>query len=197
MNTVLFRSYDRFSQEEFARWVETVPAGDLYHYELLDGFIVREPPANWPHGEVGGRILTRLASSDESARLGRVFDSSQGFDLPSGDTVEPDVSFASTERWRAAGRAPKRGFLRVVPDLIFEVLSPGTARIDRIEKRRIYEQNGVREYVLVDSRTRSLQCFRLEGDRFDAGRRFATNEVFTSHAIPGFSVPVRELFPDP
>jgi Uma2 family endonuclease len=88
-------------------------------------------------------------------RNGKVLDSSQGFELPSGDTVEPDHSFVSNERWDAAP-APKLGeFLKVVPDLVVEVLSQKTASQDRGEKKAIYERNGVREYWLVDPRARA------------------------------------------
>ncbi len=42
-----------------------------------------------------------------SRGLGRVFDSSQGFALPSKDTVEPDTAFVSSERWAAGPPAPR------------------------------------------------------------------------------------------
>ena len=59
--------------------------------------------------------------------------SSAGYDLPSGDTLEPDVSFLSAARL-AAGPAPERGrFLRIVPDLVVEILSDSTAKRDRGE----------------------------------------------------------------
>lgn len=194
MKDPAFRSCDSFTQEEFARWVDEIPAGDLHHYELLDGFIVREPPAGWPHGEIEGLIVARLASFVEAEKLGRVFGSSQGFDLPSGDTVEPDVSFVTHERWRAS--RPVRGFLPIVPDLVFEILSPSTARIDQSQKKRIYQRNGVREYVLVDSRAKTLECFCLEHGRFDSGRRLGLGDVFRSRVVVGFTVHVDELFPE-
>ncbi len=51
----------------------------------------------------------------ERYNLGKMFGSSTGYDLPSGDTVEPDVAFISHERW-AAGPQVRRGqFLKIVP----------------------------------------------------------------------------------
>ena len=58
MSNLAFRSLDRMSQEEFARWVETLPPEDLHHYELLDGFVVMEPPAGWPHGGIGALVVS-------------------------------------------------------------------------------------------------------------------------------------------
>lgn len=193
MKDIAFRSYERFSQAEFATWLQGLPPGDLHRYELLNGFIVREPPAGWPHGEVAAEILRQLATFVRTHRLGRVFDSSQGFDLPSGDTVEPDVSFVSNARWGAS--KPERGFLRVVPDLVFEVLSPSTARLDRGDKRRIYAANGVREYVLVDEAQRTVERFASGGRGFDEGRRFDGAQRFESLTLPGFGFVADSVFP--
>ena len=52
-----------------------------------------EPPAGWPHGVVGGEVLHRIKLHLGRQPLGHAFDSSQGFNLPTGDTVEPDVAF--------------------------------------------------------------------------------------------------------
>ena len=84
-------------------------------------------------------------------------------------------------------------FLLVVPDLVFEVLSPSTAKIDAVQKKRIYECAGVREYVLVDPRRRELVVFTEERGYGD-GRRVCTGEEYRSFALPGFGCPVAALF---
>ena len=187
-----FRSYQSFTQEQFASWLDSVPTDDLHHYELLDGFIVREPPAGWPHGEIEIEIGWRLSAWVKPRRLGRTFGSSQGFDLPTGDTVQPDLSFVSTARWQPN---PGPGFLRVVPDLLFEILSPGTRDIDQRQKKRIYARNEVREYVLVDPRSQTLERFCLADGSLGEGRVFYAND-YESHVLPGFVMPVGELFVD-
>jgi Uma2 family endonuclease len=150
--------------------------------------------SGYPHGRIGGNIQWLLGEYVRRAKSGIVFDSSQGFDLPSGDTVEPDHSFVSNERW-ALAPAPEVGkFLGVVPDLVVEVLLTSTASKDRGEKKAIYERNGVREYWLVDSRARSVTVFLLEEARFDLGRRFDETEKFTSSVLAGLDVDVTQIF---
>src|SRR5262245_42519193 len=127
------------TQDEFEAWCCDSEMPDLGHFEFLHGCIVAEPPARWPHGRIGGTIGSRLGAFVEQRRLGLYFDSSQGFALPSGDTVEPDAAVVLQATWDA-GPPPRRGsFLRVVPDLVVEVLSPSTAWRDRSVKRKIYE----------------------------------------------------------
>lgn len=189
----VFESITTMDQARFAAWVESRPAHDLNHYELLNGRVVMMPPAGWPHGGVEGRLVARMVVTCDSARLGRVCGSSQGFELPTGDTVEPDASFVSMARWQAAPPAIVGKFLRVVPDLIVEILSPSTTSRDRGEKKSIYAAAGVREYVLVDTRARTLTVFALDGPRFDAGRIFAQDEEWASNALTGLAVRLADL----
>lgn len=188
-----FESTTGMSQEQFATWVRAREAWDPFDYELLNGRVVMNPPAGFPHGAIGSNVQLLLAGFVKARNLGIVFDSSQGFELPSGDTVEPDHSYVSRERWHAVP-APEPGhFLRVVPDLIIEVLSASTAPRDRGEKRGIYERNGVREYVLVDWRTRVLSAHVLEAGHFV--ERAAAVEEWASTVLPGLTFRVSELLP--
>src|SRR5207249_983904 len=90
--------------------------------------------------------------------------------LPSREIVEPDVSFVSSSRWKAAPPPVEGEFLSVVPDLVMEILSPANASRDRGEKRAIYERNGVLEYWLVDPRARRVTILARVGERFEDHR---------------------------
>ena len=123
-----------------------------------------------------------------------MFGSSAGYQLPSGDTLEPDASFISRERW-AKGPQPRRGqFLKIVPSLVVEILSPATARRDRIEKKKVYETNGIDEYWLVDPRQREITIFHLTAGKYDAGRRFHSRQTLRSEVLAGFAVITRVFF---
>lgn len=188
-----FRSDDRFTQEEFLAWVDERPSSDINHYELIQGRIVMTPPAGWPHASIEARLVHRLQSFVEPRRLGIVLGSSAGYDLPSGDTVEPDVSYLTTERF-SAGPAPVSGsFLRIVPSLVVEILSEATARRDRTEKKSIYQQNGVDEYWIVDVKQRTVTVFGLQRGVYGEGQSFASGAV-SSTALGGFAVAIDDLF---
>lgn len=191
----IFESVTTMGQADFVRWVhERDMSGDVHRYELLNGRVVMNPPAAWPHGEVESRLLRRLGNVVEPGRLGRLLGSSQGYELPSGDTVEPDASFVSNARWAAT--PPVAGkFLQVVPDLVVEILSPSTTTRDRGEKKAIYAGAGVREYWIVDPRGRTVTIFVGEAsDRFSAGLVLGEDDTIESDVLPGLGFVVRELF---
>jgi Uma2 family endonuclease len=194
MQSPVFESTESLSPEQFAEFVaERERVGDSSHYELLNGRVVMNPPAGYPHGSIGNRIQRLIGNYVAESSLGEVFDSSQGFELPSGDTVEPDHSFVSRERWELAPPPEHGKFLRVVPDLVAEVLSTRTASQDRGEKKAIYERNGVREYWLVDPRARCLTQFLAVGGGFDSGRKLGEDERCVSHVLVGLEFQVGSI----
>jgi Uma2 family endonuclease len=194
---VSFESVTTMSQGEFAAWVAKRASWDRNRYELLNGRIVMNPSAGYPHGNVGNNVQLLLGNFVKSRKLGLVLDSSQGYELPSGDTLEPDHSFVSRARWDAAPEPQPGEFLRVVPDLVVEVLSPSTASRDRGEKKAIYALNGVREYWLVDTRSRELVVFTRGGDdKWDLGRVHSATDRARSTVLDGLELAIAEIFAD-
>jgi Uma2 family endonuclease len=196
MHEVSFESVGTMSQSAFRTFIERrARHHDDHHYELLNGRIVMNPPAGYPHGEIDSNVQVVLVRLGKNRGLGKVYGSSQGFDFPTGDTVEPDASFVSSERLSQMPVPEEGGFLRVVPDLAVEILSRSTATYDRGEKKAIYERNGVREYWLLDWRARALTIFGLEGGQYDLGTVFTEGETARSVVLQGQEFAVRELLP--
>lgn len=115
------------AQAHFRRWLARRPLDDLNHYELLDGRIVMAPPAGWPHAGIEVTIASRIQDHVAARGLGIVQGASAGYDLPSGDTVEPDARSVTVYGLRrrtydrgttvTAGHVPSR----VLPDLRIDV----------------------------------------------------------------------------
>jgi Uma2 family endonuclease len=138
--------------------------------------------------------------SDQPTRsppqAGQVFESSVGYDLPTGDTLEPDVSFISAERFAAAPPKTPNEFLRIVPSLVVEVLSASTAKRDQTEKKDIYEANGVDEYWIVDARRKLVPVFYREEHGYGAAQFFRRG-LIRSRALPRLRVSVDAVFRGP
>lgn len=192
MVTAAFPSGVRLTQAEFEQWLVEQPASASARYELLNGCVVQEPPAGWRHGSVGAALVELLRGHVRRRQLGVVFDASTGIELPSGDTVEPDVSYVA--RAQLADPAATAGsFLRTVPTLIVEILSSSTARRDRGEKKSIYERNAIPEYWLVDPTRREVTIFRLQDSIYDAGTRLSSG-CLQSTVLADLAIEVETIF---
>ena len=193
-----FESVETFSPDQFLRFVQDQEGlGSLYHYELLDGKIYMTPPAGGPHSVAQGNLFGSLHRFVQDNKLGRVYGSSAGYRLPSEkDVVEPDIAFVSNERHAAMPPMVQGQFLRVVPDLIIEVLSPSHEKNDLIRKRAVYETNGVREYWIVDPPERQVRQLVLEEGRFHDQPIVEFGGSVESRVLPGFRIAVAEIFAD-
>ncbi|HWB80433.1 MAG TPA: Uma2 family endonuclease [Nannocystaceae bacterium] len=187
----VFESVNSMDQESFARWVTRREGWDPHDYELLHGRVVVVPPAHFPQGEVELTIGSFVRAAARATN-GRAFGASQGFELPTGDTLAPDASWVSAERWAAARPEPGK-FLRLVPELAIEVLSPSTAARDRGEKRGIYDTAGVGEYWLVDLVRKTITVYVREADRFAEPRTYGSGETVTCTVLPALVVAVDDV----
>lgn len=105
------------------------------------------------------------------------------------NTVQPDVFWVSADNPRC--RLGEDGYWYGAPDLVVEVLSPGTARRDRGIKFRLYERAGVREYWLIDADY--IEVYRLVNDKFERVGVFGEGEVFVTALIDGLTILVNPL----
>jgi len=107
--------------------------------------------------------------------------------------VQPDLLFLSKDRLHlAAGGANIQG----APDLVVEVLSPGTRRTDAVTKRHLYQKYGVTEYWMVDPELETIQIYRLGpgGYRREAELAAEREDVLTSPLFPGLEIVLAEIF---
>jgi Uma2 family endonuclease len=94
---------------------------DDNRYELIDGFLIREPRPRYEHQKTGGRLYNQIANYLQHNPVGEVI---YEMDVHLGDkVVGPDVLFVAQERRSIIGEL----YLTAAPDLVVEVLSPSTA----------------------------------------------------------------------
>jgi Uma2 family endonuclease len=159
--------------------------------ELVRGEVHMMTPASGAQGLIVGELFAAIHAFLGTRDLGVCFPDNTGFDLPGlANTVRsPDVAFVSTERIPSEGIG--RGFPKVAPDLVVEVLSPDETRARLEEKIRDYFEAGTLLVWVVDPEQRTVtvrprgaaeQSLGTDG-RLDGG-----------NVLPGFSLQVARLF---
>ena len=126
---------------------------------------------------------------------GELFDAPFDIVFSDLDVVEPDLLYISRERAAVITDTHVRG----APDLVVEILSPGTRKTDEITKRKLYERFDVTEYWIVDPELETIKVYRRTTDAFArvAERSAEASDSFTTPLLPGFSVTLTELFAPP
>jgi Uma2 family endonuclease len=155
--------------------------------ELLDGELIVSPPPLVIHQRLIGDTYVLLR---QIVPNGTVFLAPIAVYLDDDNVPEPDIV------WVAANSkcvvTEKR--LEGPPDLIVEVLSPGTARRDRKDKFNLYEKYGVREYWMFEPQEQYAEIYRLENNAFVRQGVYGPDESFVSAALGDKTVDLSNLF---
>src|SRR5438045_71839 len=103
--------------------------------------------------------------------------------------TQPDVAFIAKDRLGIIGRV-----IHGPVDLAVEVISLGKRNRDRIEKRDLYEQYGVKEYWIIDPEAQTVEILFLEGGRYSLLMRCTGDQIAASRLLPGFECVANAIF---
>src|SRR5712692_4139427 len=148
---------------------------DNLRRELIDGeLIVTAAPAT-RHQSVVLRLGARLLAHCDRHR-GRVFVAPTDVYFSETSVVEPDVLYLRPEN---VGRV-ERLLVRSAPDVVIEVSSPTTRRLELVRKRELYERFGVSEYWFIDLDADRIEVHRLESGAYPLPALFRRGDKLQS-----------------
>lgn len=173
---------------------------DGNRYEVIEGELYVSHAPHAEHQEVLDEMSFALRLWRKETGLGWVV-SGAGIVFSRHDGVIPDLLWISDAQLRLAMINPATGqwdgHLYAAPDLAIEVLSPGHANEarDREVKLTLYSRRGVREYWIIDRFTQTIAVYRRTAEATLALAATLTDrDTLTSPLLPGFAVPVAQLF---
>lgn len=175
---------ERFTYEDYCRLPEGSP------YQLIGGELVMTPSPTPYHQLVSGKLQLQMAGFVFEKRLGIVLDAPVDVYLAETETYQPDLIFISDERLAIVEETRING----APDLVVEILSPGTGYYDLRSKYKVYEKSGVREYWIVDPQNKSVQVFCLREGKFTLDQEAEQQGTVKSRVIAGLEVQVGSIF---
>jgi Uma2 family endonuclease len=128
---------------------------DGKRYELVDGELLVSPSPRRLHQIALAGLFRPVDAYVRIHRLGTTLFSPADLSFREGQLVQPDLfvearmNESQSQEWDESG----------VPILVAEILSPSTARFDRITKRRLYQRAGVGTYWIVDLDARLIEAW--------------------------------------
>ena len=146
-------------------------------------------PRFW-HQEIVGNIFWKIRAHLQKERVGKIVIAPSDVELTADDVYEPDIYFVSKERLSILTEQGATG----APDLVIEVLSPSTARLDIGPKREVYAAAGVKEMWLVSPQHRKIDIYLLRDTQLALTRSAVEGESVATALIPGLTRDVREIF---
>lgn len=180
--TAVTTAQHRFTWADYCSWT------DGQQWEIIHGIpYCMSPAPTIRHQNVTGALFARIEQQLRGHPC-RPFVAPTDVKLSESDVVQPDILVVCDPN------KITETHIEGAPDLIVEVLSPGTAARDLRQKKALYEGSCVREYLVVDPLEHYAICFLLIDGVFDAGTVFSHDEILTLTTLDAVAVPLWEVF---
>ncbi len=159
---------------------------------LVEGEVVLTDPTR-RHQDVELALVLALSRWTEAGeRRGEVT-------LPIDVSLDDVNVYAPDVLWYSSGRdlPPPDVRPQPLPDIAVEIRSPSTWRYDIGAKKAAYERFGLPELWLVDTAASEILVFRRLNPQaavFDVSLELATGDSLTSPLLPGFALPLADVF---
>jgi Uma2 family endonuclease len=164
---------------------------DGKRYEIIKGVLYVANAPSIEHQFTVSEVHFALKVAVREKQLGQVFTAPLEVHLSEvSRPVQPDVLFISAARQPPFGAKIFAG----APDLIVEVVSPSSIRLDRRTKFDAYEAAGVAEYWIVDTKTRSVEVYTLARGEYALHGQYTGDELITSVLLPELQIKTSLLF---
>ncbi len=142
---------------------ELMPEGTLC--QLINDNIVMSPAPTPNHQRFSKQLFKAIERLVDAGDLGEVFFSPVDVYLNDKNVFQPDIVFVSKERFDIIDW--NKGIMDA-PDLAVEILSKGKRSYDLNEKKIAYERSGVKEYWVVDPKTKWCEGFILQNGKYES-----------------------------
>lgn len=165
---------------------------DGKRYQILEGELFVSPAPSTRHQRLLGRLHLEIGTFLLEKPLGEVLLAPCDVLLDEKDIVQPDLIYVARDH---AEQVEER-YVAGAPDLVVEILSPSTRRLDEVLKRRRYAHFGIGEYWIVDAEIDVVKVYRRAGDALPRVAELALEEGdrLTTPLLPGFELPLARLF---
>lgn len=167
-----------------------IPEEPGVRHEVIDGVLTKDPSPIVLHQRVSSRLQEKLRAYFKS-----VDPEGEVFDAPL-DVVLSDITVVQPDLFYIAGKdksALEQDYIFIAPKLVVEIISPSSARKDRLLKMKVYRDAGVEHYWLVDLESRIIEAYVLRDSNYV--RIAGADDVFDHPDFPGLEIAVMDIFP--
>jgi Uma2 family endonuclease len=174
---------------------QRVSADDLDHFpndgkrrEVIGGELYVSPAPARTHQELSMVLSFLLFQAFNQSGAGRAFAYPVDVRFSEDDQVQPDLLAIRSDRLDIYQGHIVNG----APDIVIEILSPSSRHYDEVEKKRLYEINGVPEYWIVDPAFHQVTIYQLRDGEYAPTE--PVNGLFKSTAVVEFILDPAALF---
>jgi Uma2 family endonuclease len=157
--TLNLNSISNISRSQFRQIASDNPEMKLERNK--EGNLIVIAPTGGETGSFNSDLNGQLYVWNRTSQVGKIFDSSTGFELPGGGDRSPDVAWITLDKWEALTPEERRGFLPLCPDFVIELMSRSDSWIQTQAKMVEYMESGCRLAWLLDPKGKRAAIYRI------------------------------------
>lgn len=173
----------RYTYEDLAKFPD-----DHLRREIIDGELYVSPSPSMRHQRASIILTVQLYGYAESTG-GQAYAAPCDVKLDQNNAVVPDVFVVRQDHLDRI----KENYLEGPPDLVVEISSPSTRRVDLKQKLALYERSGVGTYWFVDLKADHVRVYTLGESGYGEAQIRIEGETVEAGGLPGLVVPVSTI----
>lgn len=181
-----------YSYADYLTWPEDE------RWEIIDGVAYLQAAPSPVHQEILVSLLTQFYNY-LSGKSCKVYPAPFGVRLTRDDVkqnedirkvVEPDITIVCD-----TSKIDEQGF-KGVPDMIVEIISPSSIKMDKLIKFYKYEQAGVKEYWIVEPEGKLVSVFTLQDNqKYGRPDMYTDEDKIKVSIFPDLTIDLKPVFP--
>lgn len=173
----------KYTYQDYLTW------DDGERWEIIEGLPYNMSPGpKRSHQDVSMNLAVLLKTFLKGKQC-RPYAAPTDVVLDDENVVQPDIFVVCDPQ-----KLTEKG-IQGAPEVIFEILSPSTERIDRFTKKYLYEKFGVKEYILIDVDAKYAEHYILQPENtFNQGDSFGIGDIITIQSLDDLKIPMKEVF---
>ena len=183
-------------QEQRYTFADLLSWDDNTRYELYDGQPVALACPSDSHQRVLTALLLQIGNYLEGKRCNiypapfdvRLFQNAKDRPEDVSTVVQPDLMVVCDHN-----KVDRHG-VHGAPDLVIEILSDSTRRVDRLTKFNLYQRAGVREYWIVDPDAHTVAVHLLQDGQYGSPDFYAANTIIPVSILDDCMVDLSRVF---
>jgi Uma2 family endonuclease len=117
-------------------------------------------PSGGETGKWNASVIGIFYNWNQRKKLGKIFDSSTAFRLPSRAIRSPDLAYVSLARWNSLTTSERESFPPICPDFVLEIRSKSDKLIDLQLKMLEWIESGSQLAWLLDLENQEFYIYR-------------------------------------
>lgn len=180
----------KYTYQDYLTWP------DNERWEIINGDAYMQAAPSWQHQAVSGQLLKQFLMYLDGKPC-QAF--SAPFDLRLSESGKRDEDATQIVQPDILVVCDKKGLKGTgyygIPDLVVEVISPSTVKMDRIIKFNQYEKAGIKEYWIVEPDAKLVSVFVLQdNNRYGRPEIYSDTDTVQVSIFDGLTIDLAPVF---